>query len=76
MSLESVYSNFMKFNFQTGFRSLISEFIYSQKNEAFSFNEKYAYFKDRQYILQHVNEFGINESKIYGLSFLLKAQGL
>ena len=29
MTWESVYPNFMKFNFQTGFRSLISEFIYS-----------------------------------------------
>lgn len=29
MTWESVYPNFMKFSFQTGFRSLISEFIYS-----------------------------------------------
>ena len=75
MTWESVYPNFMKFNFQTGFRSLISEFIYSQKNEAFCFKEKTLILKT-EYTLQHVNDFSINESEIYGLSFLLKAQGL
>lgn len=76
MNRERTYPNFMEFNIQTEFSLLVSKFIYSWKNKAFGFKTKRFILKgESTHTLQHVNDFSINESEIYGLNFLLKIHG-